>query len=394
MTIITPTVRTSLTRSAFWIVGTLIAIAVAIVVLLARGGSLPGGPYLGAENAAPTGSMALVQVLEDHGVSVVSADTEEQARAALDGGDATLLFHDENAYLDPERLLDITRLATHTVAVEPDFGQLRELAPGLNSGGAVAGVLDADCSVPAVDLAETVLGDGVGYRITGEQDAVQACLGSGDGVYSLIQLVDGSRTLTVFGASVSLTNERVVEHGNAALALSLLGEHPTLVWYQPSIDDVAGGGATIAELTPQWLSPVLALMMIVVIAAGVWKGRRMGPLIVEHLPVTVPAGETVEGRARLYQKASARLRALDAIRVGTVSRLATACGLPRTADVWEVAAATAAVTGRSLHEVRQLLVEAHPNSDRELIALSDQLLTLEKIVAMATRPESTPEPGE
>jgi hypothetical protein len=394
MTIITPTVRKSLARSAFWTVGSVVAIALAVVVLLARGGSMPGGPFLGPENPAPAGAMALAQVLEEHGVSVVPADTEEQARAALDGGDATLLFHDENGYLDSERLPAITRLASHTVAIEPGFAQLRELAPGLNSAGVVEGILASDCSLAAVDRAEAVLGDGTGYRITGEPDPVHTCLGSGDDVYSLIQLVDSDRTVTVFGASAALTNERVAERGNAALALSLLGEHPTLVWYQPGIDDVAGGGPTIAELTPAWLSPVLALMVIVVIAAGVWKGRRMGPLIVEHLPVTVPAEETVEGRARLYQKASARLRALDAIRVGTVSRLASACALPRTADVSEVAAATAAVTGRSLHEIRQLLVEAHPATDRELIALSDQLLALEKSVARATRPEPTPEPGE
>lgn len=398
MTVSTPPVRTSLRRTAFWSVGAVAAVLVAVVLLVVRGAAVPDATFLSATSAAPGGAMAVTEVLQDRGVRVEVVGTLEAARAALRSGDATLLFHDANGFLEPELLPGLSRLARHTVVVEPGFAQLREVAPAVGAAGAVDGELTADCEVTAVMRAGTVLGDGSGYRLTGDADRAQSCLDSGDDIHSLIRLTADGRDVTVLGASAALSNERVAELGNAALALGLLGENAALVWYQPTPADLPGGDdATIADLTPAWLSAVLALIFLVVIAAGVWRGRRMGPLIVEHLPVTVPSNETMDGRARLYQKASARLRALDALRVGTIRRLSTACGLPRTASVAEVAAVTASISGYPLQEVRRLLLEAEPATDRELIGMSDELLTLEKTVRHATTGIGTAlptDPGE
>jgi hypothetical protein len=94
----------------------------------------------------------------------------------------------------------------------------------------------------------------------------------------------------------------------------------------------------------------------------------------------------MEGRARLYQKGAARLRALDALRIGAVSRLATQCGLPRLATVDDVIAAVAAVTARDPAGIRSLLLTAEPHTDRELVRLSDELLELERAVTRDIRP--------
>jgi hypothetical protein len=131
---------------------------------------------------------------------------------------------------------------------------------------------------------------------------------------------------------------------------------------------------------------VVALLIATFVAAAVWRGRRFGALVIENLPVTVKASETMLGRARLYEKSSARLRALDALRIGAIQRLASACGLPRAAGVDEVVAAVASVTGAQVGDIRRLLVDDVPGSDAELVRLSDALLTLERDVATATRP--------
>jgi hypothetical protein len=94
----------------------------------------------------------------------------------------------------------------------------------------------------------------------------------------------------------------------------------------------------------------------------------------------------MEGRARLYQKASSRTHALDALRIGTLGRLAGLCGLPRLASVDEIVGAVATTTGRTVHEIRALLVDDIPSSDRQLLQLSDQLQLLELEVAETTRP--------
>jgi hypothetical protein len=129
----------------------------------------------------------------------------------------------------------------------------------------------------------------------------------------------------------------------------------------------------------------MGMLLLAGVAAGIWRGRRFGPIVVENLPVVVRASETMEGRARLYSRARARLRALDALRIGTVERLARAVGLPRTATIDEVVNASAALTGRDRSSVSALLLDAVPTNDSELVRLSDELLTLEAEVA-ATRP--------
>ena len=114
-------------------------------------------------------------------------------------------------------------------------------------------------------------------------------------------------------------------------------------------------------------------------------GRRLGPLVAEKLPVIVRSNETMEGRARLYERAGAREHALDALRVGTITRLATTCGLPRRSTVDEVIAAVAALTGRERDAVADLLIDRIPTGDAELVKLSDDLLVLEADTTRAAR---------
>jgi hypothetical protein len=207
-------------------------------------------------------------------------------------------------------------------------------------------------------------------------------------VYSMVQLRTTAGDLTVLGTTKALTNEYIADRGNAALAINLLGSTPHLVWYLPSIEDVGAGGQTVSITTaaPHWIVPFMVLLLLVVIAAGVWRGRRFGPVVVERLPVIVRASETMEGRARLYQVSSARLRALDALRIGTISRVAVLCGLPRRASLDEVIGAAAGATGRDSRTVRELLLDTTPRTDADLLRLSDDLLVLEREVAAATRP--------
>jgi hypothetical protein len=130
----------------------------------------------------------------------------------------------------------------------------------------------------------------------------------------------------------------------------------------------------------------MILLVLVFIAAAFWRGRRFGPLVVENLPVVVRAGETREGRARLYQRSSSRSRAADALRIGAIGRLATITGLPQTATAGEIADAVASLTARDRGRLRSLLIDDIPTTDRELIALSDALVELERAAEAAVSP--------
>jgi hypothetical protein len=186
-------------------------------------------------------------------------------------------------------------------------------------------------------------------------------------------------------------NGEITTAGNAALALNLLGKHETLIWYLPGVDDLSDQAPlTIGDLTPLWVTPFAVMLGLVGVGAIIWRSRRFGPLVVENLPVVVRASETMEGRARLYERSNSRLHALDALRIGTVTRLARTCGLPRTASVAEVVDAVAALTGRDRGAVADILIDHAPSTDSELVHLSDQLLTLENEAAQRSRPEWKP----
>ncbi len=381
-TVLTPTLRATGRRAAFWVALAVFAVIIATLAMGMLGSSVAGDP-LSPTDAAPGGARAAAEVLRQQGIDVRVARSLREAREATTApATTTLLLHDPGGVLDAAGLAETGALADRLVLVAPGFEGLEALAPGVANAGTVSGVLTADCDLRAVTNAGSVSGEGTGYRIVGE-GALIGCLDSGDGIHSLVATEADGRTVIVLGATAALANESIALEGNAALVLTLLGERPTLVWYQPGTADLPG--ASISDLLPRWTIAMPFALIAIGVAAAVWRGRRFGPLVVERLPVIVRAAETTEGRARLYERASARSHALDALRIGTVGRLAERCGLPRTADVDEVTAAVAAIAGMSPAAVRALLLDREPGSDRDLVELSDALLELEARVAESTR---------
>ena len=110
-----------------------------------------------------------------------------------------------------------------------------------------------------------------------------------------------------------------------------------------------------------------------------WRGRRLGPLVFEPLPVVVKAAETAEGRARLYQDSRAVDQARDNLRAGALVRLSghLRTGPGATAD--QVIDAAAGLLGKPVRELRELINE-RPGTEARLVAWSRELDTLEKEV--------------
>lgn len=386
----TPTLRATAKRWRFWLVLAAVAIVGLLVVAVASGtGGGSGAPY-SITSATPDGSKALAEVLRQQGVDVVQADTLDEARDEVTSAPgATLAFADPNAYLSDSRLDEAAELADTVVLFLPGSDELRAFAPDIAPAGPPQNTdgVEAGCSLPAAMRAGTIIGDGRTYRATADTDA-ELCFRSSDDAYSVVRTETADRTVTVVGTADVLSNEGIAGAGNAALALGLLGEDDTLVWYVPTADDIeADGPADTASLTPDWVTPVLLLAVFTFIAAAVWRGRRLGALVVENLPVTVRSRETMEGRARLYARAGAHTHALDSLRIGTITRLSAVLGLPRNATVDEVVTSAAAVLPDwSLGDIRSVLVAAMPSGEADMISLSDRLQLLENAVTQAVRP--------
>lgn len=371
-----------------------IALVVALALVALVGGTLVYGGYqqrsiFDPESAGPDGTRAVVRILEQQGVRVIVARDRDAAERALDDDRSATLVLRDAPMLSDGGLRDLTDRAAHTVLVEPRSRALDVLLDGSSLGGYAADM----SAVPACDLPAA---RGAGEARTGELmvpgEGVQGCYPV-DGEYGLLTdtLSDG-RTVTALDGLSVLTNSTLPLDGNAALALGVLGQSATLVWYVPSPGDADEGttAQTLADLTPPWVTPAIVLLLVSALAAAVWRGRRFGPLVTERLPVTVRANETTEGRARLYASSADAAHALDELRRATRARLGRLLGLTArtSADALVDVVAERLRTDRAL--VRGILVDDIPLTDRDLVAAADRLRDLEASVRAAVRTEGTP----
>jgi hypothetical protein len=381
-----PTLRGRLRRNAFWIVlGSALLLVTAAAAIASVGG--PADDPLDPTNPRPTGSRAVFEVLRQQGVDVHATTSLATTTAAItDPRDTTIVFYDATGILGSAQRAQLLDLAQNLIVVMPSGSAIQDFAPGVDVTSELSGtVRKAGCDLPAAVAAKTILSTGEQFTVTSDVDAITCFTQNGES--ALVQLDVGDTTVTLLGAGHVLMNGDILKEGNAALALNLLGSTGELVWYIPGSADLAADGSaqTLGQLSPDWVIPLTSLLALAALAAIVWRSRRFGPLVIENLPVVVRSSETMEGRARLYERGNDRLHALDALRVATVSRLAVTCGLPRRATVTEVVDAVAALTGRDRSAVAGILIDARPSSDAELVRLSDELLRLEADTTLATR---------
>lgn len=373
-------VRTKLRAWRLWII---LALVLCLVVLLAvLGQSGDDDAALSPANPAPAGAMAAATILGEHGVDVQAPDSYQEALAILEdrGGQSTLFLYDPNGFLGADQLAELNGLARRQVLAEPGFTQLTELAREIRSAGVLpeqdAG-LEAECSAADPSAARSIDAGGLAYR--GPVTCFPASDG-GNGPGSYAANDDGS--VIVLGNSGLLANESLAGRGNAALALRTLGSTQTLVWFLPTASDIppAEAPADFRTLLPPWVDPLLLWLLVVAALAMLWRGRRLGPLAAEPLPVVVRSAETAEGRARLYQNARATDRAVQTLRAAALTRLAVRLRLGPGSSTDTVVRAAAAAAGRPKGEVEELLTGALPAGDAAFVQWSQDLQVLEEEV--------------
>ncbi|MBI5338890.1 MAG: DUF4350 domain-containing protein [Mycolicibacterium rufum] len=339
----------------------------------------PGG-HLDAGSTSPDGARALVTLLRDNGIDVVVADTVgDVARTARPD---TLVVAAQTFWLyDDEQLARLAALPGDRLVVEP-VGKTREaLAPALRSSGSTEfGGLAAECDLREAERAGAVQFDAADtYEAVGATPVTRCYRGV------LARYDDAGRTVTVVGGSGFMTNSGLLEEGNAALAMNLAGSRPTVIWYAPQHSEGAGsvGDATITDLIPDQVTWLVIQLVVAVALLALWRGRRVGPLVAEPLPVVVRASETVEGRGRLYRSRRARDRAAEALRSSARQRLAPRLGVRGDAAPPAVVAAVAQRCGLDPQTVAHILYGQPPASDTELVDLARALDDIERQVAQS-----------
>jgi len=340
---------------------------------------------LSIANSQPEGARAVAEILRNQGVNVTESSTLSGASTAL-GKDGTLVIA-KYYYLDPDQIDSILAWKGPVLWLAPDDYDVATIVPNaVTAGGDFSGAASADCRVPAVLRAGDVSAPGGQYATMWDAPEVTSCFtnpSTGDSM--MLQVArDGAAPMTMIAAPRFLTNEYLAESGNASLALNLLGSKQRVAWYMGTPYDTSTLGASgqggVALTAPAWVNAAALAAALVFLMAGLWRGRRLGPLMTEPLPVVVPASEATRGRARLYRRGRAFGHAAAALRAGSARRLTQRLGLGPHANRDAITTAVAASSTTDAAVVDFLIFGPPPRDEAAMIDLVRRLDALESEV--------------
>jgi len=392
--------------------------------------------YLSPASTAPIGGARLAQLVRQRGVAVERVTKTSDALVSAYRGGTTLLIP-APALVHPYylRMLKLMPEGTRIVLVAPTD---RTLALGhlpitVADQRWAAATDEPGCTLPAARDAGPAAARRERFSPPDPEQASERyrCYNGG-----LVELDWHAATLTVVGASDIFRNDRIDEHGNAALAAGLVSGTRRLVWLdlhhleprpglnpggapdnappslgtagspdpdfpipgtpdagqEPAGDGAGGGGSgngggggpTLWSAFPPAAWAALVLLLFAGLLLAIARARRLGAPVPEPLPVTVPAAETVLGRGRLYARAKARGPALATLQVAARERLARLLDLPAGAPREVLVAAVAAQTGWTPEgragwtpeTVESVLYAPPPEDDEHLVAAATNLDTL------------------
>ncbi len=383
-----------------------VGLGLVLVVLLALSAQRPTGA-LDPENPGPEGGRALAEVLRTQGVEVEVVRSIDALEASRPGADTTVFVGDPTD-LGPgatERLAVSARPAGRMVLLGVGGEQLTALGMPVDAFPGGGDALVAGCSSEVARRSDVVTAWDTRYLVQGDAPGATSCFvlpstdgppdgppdrPDPDGRYgaAMVQLdaTAAHPEAVLAGLGPAWTNELITDDSHAGTAVRALGSTPRLVWYQPGTGDAfapgpggidpLGGGS----VWPSWTGPAIVLLLSAVVLLALSRGRRLGPLVHEPLPVVVRAIETTESRGRLYRKAGDRARAAAVLRAGSSQRLARRLALGRGAGPDALVHAVSLSTGLPGPDVADILCGPAPADDTALIHLAQQLTDLEERV--------------
>ena len=393
--------------------------------------------FLSPTSSAGDGARLLADGLTSNGVEVEVQTTSAGVLSAAGSGPAATVFVTTPELISPYYLQRLAGLPARfrVVLVAPSTRELGAAGLDVTVDGPrwTASAPEPGC---AADFA-TAAGPAAAQRRVYDPAAYDGpvrCYAGG-----LVEFPTAGADVTLIGAADPFRNDRADEHGNRALAVSLLARSPRVIWLDlhkrepaptpsPTVEPTpeedpwategpspwdegeeggdnppdtsagdpqqgdpgdnesqggssGGGGNPLAQAFPPAVWATLALLVLAAIALAAASARRLGAPVVEPLPVRVRAAETVRGLGGLYRRAKARGSSLATLQAAARARLAEHYGLPPDSPVDEVAEHVAAQTGQPVTEVRHVLGGGVEDSDEELARAAT---TVQNLVRYAT----------
>ncbi|MFX4272862.1 DUF4350 domain-containing protein [Propionibacteriaceae bacterium Y1685] len=355
----------------WWIPATAVLLVVTLAFMVGLGSGRIGDTQSGFTTDAD-GFSAIRALLEDEGVTI---ETTTRLAPTLDRIDPdTTVVIPRRAARNPDQLAQVLAAGPgRVVLVNARRSYLEVQSVPAELDQVPGAVYQAGCPDPAAGRAGSIAVNQGGTAVVAET-ATMVCYPAGEGhLYAVVPM--GGHEVHLL--NVPFDNQTLAREGNASLAMQVLGQHNKIIWYDARFEST---GTTAGDdgptlLGPTWLHAV-GLALIALVTCAIWRGRRLGPIITEQLPVVIPAAETVEGHGRLYARIGAREHAAQQLRAAARRRMARLLGNHDDPEV--LAQALADRTGHSYAQLRQWLDGPPPRNDDELVSLKRQLDALEQ----------------
>ncbi len=373
-----------------WVLWGAVVLAFALLSALLAGLAARSADPLDPDNPEDNGTQALARVLADQGVDVQVVRGLDALTATPVAGAAVVVG--ASGFLSAESgavVREHTADAAYLVVLEPgpDIGDVLDLPVTTREFG-LGAPMEPGCASTVWQEGDRVVGGSTLIEVTDRDADAEVCLppSAGFGAGGVLgghwvefpATSDRPRTV-LLGIGEALTNGRITEEANAAAGLRALGGADRLVWYVANPLDAGDAPAqSLVDVLPDAFVPSVAVLLLALLALALVRGRRLGPVVREPLPVVVRSVETTESRARLYQAAGDRDRALASLQLAARRRWAARLGLPAASTPDEVVAAVVAATGRSTDEVTRVLADPRAGDDDTLVRVARAARSLDE----------------
>lgn len=348
-----------------------------LIAVLLTGAIRSRGASYEPDSTDPFGTKALVLLLESFGaeVEVVSGVPPADAEIAL------MLSN----VITPTReaaVLEWVERGGRLVVADPYSPLTPPVAERASLFGGASEVVERDaCRIPALaQLQELVPGSSYArYEVT---ERALGCFDDGNGAF-VVADQRGDGWLVFVGGADLFTNSLLAVSDNAGLAVALLAPREGT---RVVILDPRGGvpsDRSLFDAVPRgfWL----ALTQLVV-AFGVYswfRGRRLGPVMVEPQPVQIEGSELVSAVGSLAQLSRRPERTAAVLRRALHRELVSWLGLPSDVSPQALAEVAASRTGVDRDRVLSALAGPAVTGDVELVALADEIERIRKEVMHA-----------
>ncbi|GAB3187668.1 DUF4350 domain-containing protein [Nesterenkonia suensis] len=368
-------------RWQFWLLMVVLGLLVAVLVQLL---TVEDQERYGLHNTDLDGYAAVAEVLQDQGVRIHPAPTAEIAREQLEElPDAAVVVLEQSVEAGPQLVEELARSDREVIWIAPTVATRLSAFDELESAGGtptspatelpVALEAGPDCAVDAAQRAGSL--QAPGELFTGTDGCFVHAPEGSDPAHALASTGGG----LVFGVPDAFTNRHITTEGNAAFALGLLGQQQDLIWHTPSgLDAVSSEEwASPWDFMPDWVGQLTWWLLVCTLLLILVAGRRHGPVVVEPLPVEVPASESAEGRGRLYQQADASQEAARTLRSAHLLRLSRLLRLGTGAPEEAVITAVARQTARPPAEIARIIGASAISGNSEMVRYAQELAALE-----------------